>query len=76
MLIRMGGPAMWIRSIVFVTPYTGSFSLFDQYLVVFGLFLAKTEEQNYHTQKYYFMSICGKGWRSMFGQYFIIFNIS
>ena len=50
---------MWIRSILFVMPYKGSFSLFDQYLVVFGLFLPKTEEQNYHTQKYNLMSICG-----------------
>ena len=41
MLIRMGGPVMWIRSIVFVMPYNGSFSLFDQYLVVFGLFPPK-----------------------------------
>ena len=31
-----------------------SFSLFDPYLVVFGLFLPKTEEQNYHTQKILF----------------------
>ena len=51
MLIRMGGPAMWIRSIVFVMPYQGIFSLFDQYLVVFCLFLPKTEELNYHKQK-------------------------
>ena len=54
MLIRIGGPAIWIRSIVFVTPYKGCFSLFDQYLVVFGLFLPKTEEQNYHTHKILF----------------------
>ena len=45
MLIRMGGSAMWIRSIVFVTPYKGSFDLFDQYLLVFGLFLPKTERK-------------------------------
>ena len=55
----MVGPAMWIRSIVFVTPYKESFSLFDQYLVVFGLFIQNTEEPNYHTQKYYLMSIGG-----------------
>ena len=59
MLIRMGGPAMCIWSLAFVMPYNGSFSLFDQYLVVFGLFLPITEGQNYHTQKYYLMSICG-----------------
>ena len=49
---------MWIRSIASVTAFKGSFSLFDKYLVVFGLFLSKTKEQNYHTHKYYFMSIC------------------
>ena len=43
---------MWIRSIIFVMPYKESLSLFDQYLVVFGLFLQKTDEQIYQTQKY------------------------
>ena len=46
----MGGPAMWIRSIVFVTSYKGSFSHFDHYLVVFGNFLPKTEEKNYYAK--------------------------
>ena len=59
MLIRMGGPAMSIRSIVFVKPFKESLSLFDQYLVVFGLVLPKPEEQNYQTQKYYLLSISG-----------------
>ena len=45
MLIRMVGPAIWIRSIVFVAPYKGSFRLFDQYLVVLGLFLPKKKSK-------------------------------
>ena len=72
----MGGPAMWIRSILFVTPYKESLGLFDPYLVLFGLFLPKTEEQNYQTHKYYLMSIFGKGWWGIFWQYFIIIKCS
>ena len=60
MWIRMGGPAMWIRSIVFFTPYKGSFGLFlNQYLVVFGIFLPKNRRAKLSHKKYYLMSICG-----------------
>ena len=34
-----------LRSIVFVTPYKESFSLFDQYLVVFGLLIPKEKRK-------------------------------
>ena len=46
---------MWIRLIVLLSLLKKSVILFDTDLVVFGLFLPKTEEQNF-TQIYYLMS--------------------
>ena len=36
---------MWIMIFVCFRPFEGSFDLFNAYLVVFGLFLPKTEEK-------------------------------
>ena len=36
---------MWIRIFVFVMPFKGSFSPFNAYLVVLGLFRTKTKEE-------------------------------
>ena len=62
MWLRMGGPAIEIRLIVFLSLLKGNFSLFDTYLVVFVLFLPKTEKLNCEREKkyiYYLMSKCG-----------------
>ena len=43
---------MWIRIFVYVLGFfKGSFGLFNAYLVLFGLFLPKTEEKNEHLVK-------------------------
>ena len=48
MLIRVEGGSDNVDRdfFVFVTPFKGSFGLFNKYLVVLGLFLPKTVESN------------------------------
>ena len=44
--VERGGQTMWIRIVVYFRPFQGQFWPFYAYLVVFGLFLPKTEEKN------------------------------